>query len=344
MVTASALLKQKLDAPVAPSIPSVCPETSGSGGVADPIAAFVRKLREPEMGLINRLLAAANELQLRGEGGEDQLDLVEQLGSRLVAKVAAMLKLTKPTPDTVLPAVIAAVSIATRVAQLGADTSALLTAIPRFTEAALNDSIERIAKGHDYRQLQVVWEIAKRSALLGGAALASDVDAALVKALQFDANLSVDESNPEATWTMGGTVRMTYPGILKVGRDVLTGQGTIRDISYHDTIGLKLEPKPFVVHASLSDIDMCAGTAMFGVDQFYMDNEAYKDSTGGGITLGRSWINWMNFYGDHGGRDGWTWFAVKLHNGDAQWVDETIQAGDNGWFSEFSIVLNHQGS
>ncbi len=341
-VVAATLVKQPLNAPAAPPIRFACPSTNGSGNAPSPIDAFVAQLEQPEGGLIVRLLAAAREQQLNGASGDDQLAVVGRLTDRLVRKASAMLKQTKPTSDTLLPAATAALTVGKSVELLGGDASGLLAAVTTFVDAALADSVKRISLDHDYQQAQVIWDIARMSALLGGGASLTGVDDAVMRALRFDANLRVDESNAEATWAIGGKVAMEYPGILSAGRDLLKGEATISDITYRDTLGLTLTPTPFDVHASLADVDICAGSATFGVDQFYMDNEVYKDEKGGGTNLGRSWINWTYFYGDKGGRDGWTWFAVKLHNGDAQWVNETVQAGDDGWFSEFSIILNHK--
>jgi hypothetical protein len=340
---AVALLKQPVVAPSAPSISNVCPDNS-SGTAPDPVIAFIEQVQEPEFGLMNRILASANERRLLGAPYEEILPLAVQLSTRLAAKGQAMLKATKPTADTLQPAMRAALALAGPSVLVNGDHSGLLAEIPPFIDAALADSFTRISKDHDYRQIAVVFDVARMSALAGGKATLEGVQAKLSKALRFKANLHVDERGPQATWAMGGTVSMKYPADLNAEGDLLKGKSTISDITYSDTIGLKLLPKPFDVSATLTKLDVCAGTAEFGVDQFYMDNETYRDDKGGGMTLGRSWINWEFMYGDKGGRDGWTWFVVKLHNGDAQWVDETIQASVDGWSADFSIEINHLGS
>lgn len=330
---AARLLKQPIEVPDPPSVPAECRDDAAWRKVAEQVNAFTEQVRQPESGLLRRMLEAE---RLREEDGSKEVydfAVEKQLVERLVAKAFRLVTTTARQPEKWLAVGPVVLRIAKDAQLLGVNADELLAAIRDWQTGMIDGLLRRIREEHDYQWAVFAWEFSRQAALLGSEIDTRDLLTRLQKAMTFEATLRFNLDYPRQSWVTGADAIRMIPNPSYEFIDG-TGQGTY--MSYSSDSQEPFLGKPFRVEARLINVDFCAGTAKFGVSRMNSDTETYVIGNALPMELALVDRSWIALFKDSIGA-GWLTqatgggtvrvygFEVKLHKKNPRWISETVE-------------------
>jgi hypothetical protein len=323
------LADRQLEVPVPPALPLQC--VSGDEAAANEAAmsAFREAFADPEIVLVQQMLAVGTDLQLLGSQTE-VFTTEKELVARSVSKARALF-LEYGGDVGYLPAVGAVLLNALRNAQLlgtadpeiDADFAELAAMYRRQIQGLLDELIEQ----HEYRNVQAILDMERWAALLVGAKGGpEELLASIEGAMRFELQLSY-------TLVIGGNQTYVFESTIPVrwetgdGRtNHLMGTGTGSLTSYTDIPAPEVIVRvaPFPVIADLSEFSPCDGTAKLRISPLVPESETVIIDEELSADMPLTMNSWTEMFGEFEDGDAYL-FPLELRNGDATAVEMPVE-------------------
>jgi hypothetical protein len=321
------LADRQLEVPVPPALPLQCVRGDEAAANEAAMSAFREAFADPEIVLVQQMLAVGTDLQLLGSQTE-VFTTEKELVARSVSKARALF-LEYGNDVSYLPAVGAVLLNALRNAQLlgtadpeiDADFAELAAMYRRQIQGLLDELIEQ----HEYRNVQAILDMERWAALLVGAKGGpEELLASIEGAMRFELQLSY-------TLVIGGNQTYVFESSIPVrwetgdGRtNHLMGSGTGSLTSYTNVPAPEVIVRvaPFPVIADLSEFSPCDGTAKLRISPLVPETVIIDEELSADMHLTMN--SWTEMFGEFEDGGGYL-FPLELRNGDAMAVEMPVE-------------------
>ena len=311
------------------------------------VQSYVKQGGDPELGLLEQLIAVRRELAMLGVEPGDGYQA--QLANRLLVKAQTLIKTYGSQRDKAL-AILGLAHKAANVLQLLGDSEIeqkFFSEIAGWLSKLVPDMLKDIRTKHDYRLVNAIFTLTRvinSSGKLSGQADPSEILRQIEEAMRFDLSLALEASGGGHKWALKSDFSLTPT--LAAGKNKLLqlmyigeGQGTYASYAYTNGT-LTMNAPDFKVIAKVTDFDPCKGTAVLFLDRFFaQEGETYiREGTTNKAPI--VWAAFANAFRAQQVDQGFE-FELPVETKTEKAVDTVFDQSAKGFTGKFTVKLTH---
>ena len=311
------------------------------------VQSYVKQGGDPELGLLEQLIAVRRELAMLGVEPADSYQA--QLANRLLVKAQTLIKTYGSQRDKAL-AILGLAHKAANVLQLLGDSGIeqkYFSEIAGWLSQLVPGMLKDIKTQHDYRLVNAVFTLTRvinSSGKLSGQADPNEILRQIEAAMRFDLSLALEASGGAHEWSLSSEFPLTPT--LAAGKNKLLqlmyvgeGQGTYASYAYKNGTQTMQAPD-FPVMAKFTDFDPCKGTAVLFLDRFFaQEGETYlrQDTTNKAPVV---WAAFANAFRAQQVDQGFE-FELPVKTKTEKAVDTVFDQSAKGFTGKLTVKLTH---